>query len=105
MAIDKKDVIRKLLCLCLLLAASTAMPVWAAEGSDVVGNGLTPLLDIAKSFVSSVGVLVVLWGVFEWGNAMQSQDGMMQSMAFKRIGGGIVMTLAPQLLTLITATK
>ena len=40
MAIDKKNVIRTgLLCLCLLLAASTAMPVWAAEGSDVAGEG------------------------------------------------------------------
>lgn len=92
---------RILLVTAILTLAST-LPVCAAEvgnGAATITGGFTSLIDIVKAFVSSIGTLIVLWGLFEWGNAMQSNDGMMQSMAFKRIGGGIVMTLGPQLLS------
>ena len=86
-------------CVCM-----AALPVNAAnEGAQIVTTGLESLLDIIKAFVSSVGTMVVLWGLFEWGNSMQSNDGMMQSSAFKRIGGGLVMTLGPQLLSIFIA--
>lgn len=89
--------------LCLLFAV--CVPIQAqASGAAAVTAGLTKLKDIVAAFVSAVGVIIVLWGIFEWGNAMQSQDGMMQSQAFKRIGGGIVMTLGPQLLSVIVTT-
>lgn len=89
------------LALCLLLAASTQMGVCASGAGKTITAGIGNLQSIVASFVSAVGSIIVLWGIFEWGNAMQSQDGMMQSQAFKRIGGGIVMTMGPQLLTLI----
>lgn len=89
------------LALCLLLAASAQMCVLASGTGQTITAGIGNLQNIVASFVSAVGSIIVLWGIFEWGNAMQSQDGMMQSQAFKRIGGGIVMTMGPQLLTLI----
>lgn len=70
--------------------------------ADVITGGFTTLTDLVKSFVSSIGTIIVMWGLFEWGNSMQSNDGMMQSAAFKRIGGGIVMTLGPELLKSFT---
>lgn len=77
-----------------------------AEGGGAAGgtitSGFTNLLDIVKSLVSSIGTIVLLWGFFEWGTSMQSQDGVMQSSAFKRIGGGLVMVLAPQLISVFT---
>lgn len=85
-----------ILCLCVFY---TSLPVYAS-GATIIEHGFSNLLDLVKAFVSSIGTIIVLWGLFEWGNAMQSNDGMMQSMAFKRIGGGLVMTLGPQLLTL-----
>lgn len=88
------------LALCLLLAASTQMCV-CASGTGTITAGIKNLQNIVAAFVSAVGSVIVLWGIFEWGNAMQSQDGMMQSQAFKRIGGGIIMTMGPQLLPLI----
>lgn len=91
----------KCLALCLLLAVSTQMCVCASGAGQTITAGIGNLQNIVASFVSAVGSIIVLWGIFEWGNAMQSQDGMMQSQAFKRIGGGIVMTMGPQLLTLI----
>lgn len=72
----------------------------AADGAAIVTEGLNSLIDIIKAFVSSVGTMVVLWGLFEWGNSMQGHDGMMQASAFKRIGGGLIMTLGPQLLSI-----
>lgn len=76
-------------------------PVFATSGANVITSGMQNLTDLVKAFVSAVGVIITLWGVFEWGNAMQANDGMMQSAAFKRIGGGLVMVLAPQLLPLL----
>lgn len=48
--------------------------------------------------MSSIGEIVLLWGFLELGTSMQSQEGSMQAGAFKRVGGGIVMVLGPQLL-------
>ena len=58
----------------------------------------------AAAIVSSIGQLLLLWGVFEWATALNSQDGTMQSMAFKRIASGLVACLAPQIVTVISAS-
>ena len=71
----------------------------AGAAGGTIASGFTNLLEIVKSLVSSIGTIVLLWGFFEWGTSMQSQDGVMQSSAFKRIGGGLVMVLAPQLIS------
>lgn len=80
-------------------------PVFATNpsGAAAVTEGIGSLIEIVKAFVSSVGAIIVLWGLFEWGNAMQSTDGAMQSQAFKRIGGGIIMTLGPQIFLSLVA--
>ena len=74
----------------ILLSPETMAFASGAEGGGAAGgtitSGFTNLLDIVKSLVSS----------------MQSQDGVMQSSAFKRIGGGLVMVLAPQLISVFT---
>lgn len=88
---------------CTGLAAAAVMmavtvPVYAA-GAETVTSGFNTLFDIVSALVSSIGSIILLWGFFEWGTALQSQDGVMQSNAFKRIGGGLIMVLAPQLIT------
>ena len=72
----------------------------AGEGAAVIENGFATLLDIVKALVSAIGTIVLLWGLFEWGTSLQSPNGAEQSSAFKRIGGGLVMILAPQLISL-----
>ena len=66
----------------------------------MIQTGFATLLDIVKALVSAIGTIVLLWGLFEWGTSLQSPDGVQQSTAFKRIGGGLVMVLAPQLISL-----
>lgn len=73
----------------------------AADSSTVVTNAFSSFLSVIKSIISCIGIIVILWGVFEMGTAMQGNDGVMQSGAFKRIGGGLVMAIAPQLLSVI----
>lgn len=106
----KKEQKRKLLCIkmgkilgfVLINIFLFIQPVLAVEdGANVIASGMKNLTELVKAFISAVGVIITLWGVFEWGNAMQSNDGMMQSAAFKRIGGGLVMVLAPQLLSVL----
>lgn len=83
----------------ITLAAGTDGAATSGAAGGTITSGFTNLLDIVKSLVSSIGTIVLLWGFFEWGTSMQSQDGVMQSSAFKRIGGGLVMVLAPQLIS------
>ena len=83
----------------MALAAGTEGAATTGAAGGTITSGFTNLLDIVKSLVSSIGTIVLLWGFFEWGTSMQSQDGVMQSSAFKRIGGGLVMVLAPQLIS------
>ena len=59
------------------------------------------LYQIIAAIVSSIGSLFLLWGVFEWAQSLNTQDGGAQSAAFKRIGSGIVATVAPQIIPLI----
>lgn len=72
-----------------------------ATGGDAVSSSMAGLQSILVSFITSVGALITLWGIFEWGQSMQSNDGMQQSSAFKRLGGGLIMVIAPQILAAI----
>ncbi len=80
-------------------------PVLAAKSSSSGSSSITSAFDsiyqIIAAIVSSIGQLYLLWGVFEWGTALNSNDGMMQSSAFKRIASGLVTCLAPQIITAI----
>lgn len=70
----------------------------AASGAEVVTTNFNIFTEIVKALVSSIGEIILLWGFLELGTSMQSQEGSMQAGAFKRVGGGIVMVLGPQLL-------
>ena len=85
---------------------------WDGKGKARAGSGwrdmwkaalvtamMTPLLVCMP--VQSVGALLLLWGLFEWAQALNTQDGGSQSMAFKRVASGLVAIIAPQLIPLI----
>ncbi len=70
-----------------------------AGGAGAINSSFGTLRDLVSAMVSSIGAIVLLWGFFELGISMQSQEGSMQSNAFKRIGGALIMVLAPQLIS------
>ena len=71
----------------------------ASEGAQLVSNSIGKVYDMMAAFVSSVGSIIVLWMLFEMGLAVQSQEGTMQANGIKKVGGGLVMGLAPQLIS------
>ena len=73
----------------------------ATDGAAIVTGAFNNLIAIVTAMVSSIGAIILLWAFFEVGVSMQSQEGTMQAMGFKRVGGGLVMTLAPQLVNAI----
>lgn len=94
----KKKIVMAISLVSLTLMQLSPMIVNASSGAQVIESSFGDFYDIVAAFVSSVGAIILLWGVFEWGTSMQSNDGSMQAGAFKRIGGGLVMILAPQII-------
>lgn len=84
--------------LCVMLCAS--IHVFASNAGTIVEQKFSILKDLITSVISSIGTIYTLWGISELGMSLQSQDGTMQAQAFKRIAGGLVIMLAPQLIAL-----
>lgn len=87
-----------------VIMAGEVSPVYAADAANaanVVTAKFTSLQNLVSGIVSSIGSIITLWGISEWGIAFQGSEGTMQANAFKRIGGGFVMAMAPQILAAI----
>ncbi len=74
-----------------------------ASGTEIITNGFDVIYNLIAAVVSSIGTILLLWGVFEWAQSLNVQDGGAQSVAFKRIAAGLVATLGPQLIPIITS--
>lgn len=85
----------------LMLVLLTTDPV-LASGADVITNKFNTLKEIVAAIITSLGVIFTLWALLELGTAMQADGGGgMMAQAWKRMGGGLVMCLAPQLLAVL----
>lgn len=73
----------------------------AATNTTAVTNKFKILTDIVTAIISSLGMIITLWGISEWGMAFQGNEGSMQAHAFKRVAGGLIMILSPQILKLL----
>ena len=82
---------------------SVNVPVLAAGNVDTsqITNGFDAIYQVIAAIVSSIGSIFLLWGLFEWAQSLNAQDGGAQSIAFKRIGSGLIATLAPQIIMVI----
>ena len=106
---NKAEMIRKIIVMAVIglsvfvMIYYPQMAVFAADdpvtGAQLVSNSVGKVYDILAAFVSSVGSIIVLWMLFERGMAVQSQEGTMQANGIKRVGGGLIMVLAPQLIS------
>lgn len=79
------------------------VPVLAAGNVDTsqITNGFDAIYQVIAAIVSAIGSIFLLWGLFEWAQSLNTQDGGAQSIAFKRIGSGLIATLAPQIIMVI----
>lgn len=82
------------------LMLGTAMPAFAASGDPltVVNN----LSDFIFGLIRAVGLILLGWGIVQVGLSLQSHDPSQRSNGFLTLAGGIVITFAKEILTLIT---
>ena len=86
----------------LALTMVTGMSVTAfAAGGDpltVVNN----LSDFIFGLIRAVGMILLGWGIVQVGLSLQSHDPSQRSNGFLTLAGGIIITFAKEILTLIT---
>lgn len=75
----------------------------ANAGAQAVSQTMGNFQAMIVALISSFGSIILLWGVFEFGTAIQSPNGTEQTQGFKRIVGGLVMTIAPSIVAGLTA--
>ena len=99
--LNKKTITKTFFSMFILTILMTCTPVYATEAANVVTAKFTAFQNLLGGIISSIGSIITLWGISEWGIAFQGSEGAMQANAFKRIGGGFVMAMAPQILSAI----
>ena len=70
----------------------------ASDPLTVVNN----LSDFIFGLIRAVGLILLGWGVVQVGLSFQSHDPSQRSQGFLTLAGGIVITFAKEILTLIT---
>lgn len=99
--LNKKTITKTFFSMFILTILMTCTPVYATEAANVVTAKFTAFQNLLGGIISSIDSIITLWGISEWGIAFQGSEGTMQANAFKRIGGGFVMAMAPQILSAI----
>lgn len=71
-----------------------------AAKQQVIGK-LSGFSSLFMDMISVLGQIYTLWGIAEWGLAWHESNGTMGGQSFKRIFGGLVVVLSPQILAII----
>lgn len=85
------------LALAVLLGCS--MSAFAAGDPITVVNNLS---DFIFGLIRAVGLILLGWGIVQVGLSLQSHDPSQRSNGFLTLAGGIVITFAKEILSLIT---
>ena len=86
--------------LALALCSSLVLPASATGGDPltVVNN----LSDFIFGMIRAVGMILLGWGIVQVGLSLQSHDPSQRSNGFLTLAGGVIITFAKEILTLIT---
>lgn len=80
-------------------ALGSSMTAFAANDPLTVVNNLS---DFIFGLIRAVGLILLGWGIVQVGLSLQSHDPSQRSNGFLTLAGGIVITFAKEILTLIT---
>lgn len=104
-----KTQLKSLLVTLVLCAAVTLVCTDTVFASDInqadVDAFMKPFNTLKYMFttlISLLGTIYTLWCIGEWGMAWHESQGNVSGQSFKRMFGGIVMIMAPQLLSILT---
>ena len=84
----------------VLMLCALATPAFAA-GSDPL-TIVNTLSDYMFSIIKALGVIILGWGIVQVGLSFQSHDPSQRSNGFLTLAGGVIITFAKEILTLIT---
>ena len=86
--------------LTLTMVMSMAMPAFAATTDPItVVNNLSEFI---FGLIRAVGLILLGWGIVQVGLSLQSHDPSQRSNGFLTLAGGIIITFAKEILTMIT---
>ena len=85
--------------LSMTLVLGMAVTAHAAGDPITVVNNLS---DFIFGLIRAVGLILLGWGIVQVGLSLQSHDPSQRSNGFLTLAGGIVITFAKEILTLIT---
>ena len=83
----------------VLMMTAGATTVYAAGDPLTVINNLS---DFIFGLIRAVGLILLGWGIVQVGLSLQSHDPSQRSNGFLTLAGGVIITFAKEILTLIT---
>lgn len=86
----------------LVLTLVMGMSVTAFAASDDPLTVVNNLSDFIFGLIRAVGLILLGWGIVQVGLSLQSHDPSQRSNGFLTLAGGVVITFAKEILTLIT---
>ena len=84
--------------LVLMMTAGAATVYAAGDPLSVINN----LSDFIFGLIRAVGLILLGWGIVQVGLSLQSHDPSQRSNGFLTLAGGVIITFAKEILTLIT---
>lgn len=84
--------------LVLMMTAGTTTVYAASDPLAVINN----LSDFIFGLIRAVGLILLGWGIVQVGLSLQSHDPSQRSNGFLTLAGGVIITFAKEILTLIT---
>ena len=81
----------------VLLVGNNTVFATTSEPLQVINN----LKDFMFQIISSIGVILLLWGIVQVGMAIKSHDPSQRANGFMTLAGGIIIAFAKQILELI----
>lgn len=83
----------------MILMFTMGMPVYAADDPLTVVNNLS---DFIFGLIRAIGMILLGFGVVQIGLSLKSHDPSQRANGFMTLAGGVVITFAKEILTIIT---
>lgn len=85
--------------LCMAMVGGTAMTAFAASDPITVVNNLS---DFIFGLIRAIGLILLGFGIVQVGLSLKSHDPSQRANGFLTLAGGVIITFAKEILTLIT---
>jgi len=86
-------------CVLVLMITLFAVPVYAANDPLTVVNNLS---DFIFGLIRAIGLILLGFGIVQIGLSLKSHDPSQRANGFLTLAGGVIITFAKEILTLIT---